>query len=62
MGAIPLAAGRLYEIVVELEHLAGPCSIALYWESGQTPKQPVPSFYLYASSEALAQSPITIFV
>jgi hypothetical protein len=59
---IALEAGRLYELVVELEHYSGPCSIALTWHSPQTPAQIIPSFFLFPGGTPILGSPFDVYV
>ncbi|CAN0126427.1 unnamed protein product [Heterosigma akashiwo] len=57
-GTAALIDNRLHSFIVEaVKSKSSSGSIALYWESINTPKQIVPTFYLYPSVKDVSNTP-----
>lgn len=61
-GPVSLKKGRVYDIVIEFVHDSGNPEIKLFWESSQTPRQIVPSYFFSHSATPLSGSPYEIII
>jgi hypothetical protein len=61
-GTVAFEAGVLYRLRVEMQDRSGRAAVHLYWQSDRTPRQLVPSFFLYPSGEHISGSPFPLKV
>ena len=55
-------AGALHRIRVDMQDRSGRAAVRLFWQSDRTPKQLVPSFFLYPAAEHISGSPLPLTV
>ena len=61
-GPLLLKKGRVYDIVIEFVHEMGNPEVKLFWESRQTPRQIIPSYFFSHSATPISGSPYKIII